>query len=106
MFLCASLIGSAFFLPLINVIPAHLDKFHVLCASLIGSAFFLPGGITGIINMNGGFKSIEVDVINELLSKSHRNLNLFQIKLNLSNNSHSYLIVMLSLSVSCFYALP
>jgi hypothetical protein len=40
-------------------------------------------------------ETVAVEVINELLSKPHRNLNLFQIKLNLSNNSHSYLIVML-----------
>jgi uncharacterized protein YozE (UPF0346 family) len=104
--LCAYFTVSAFFLPVINVIPAHLDKFHVLCAYLTVSAFFLPGGITGIINMNGGFKSIEVDVINELLSKLQRHIILFQIELNLSDNSHSYLIVMLSLSVSCFMRLP
>jgi hypothetical protein len=29
MFLCAYPTVSAFFLPIIKVIPAHLDKFHV-----------------------------------------------------------------------------
>ena len=69
-----------------------------LCASLIGSAFFLPVVIACNNPFNPvlvGERNIAVDVINELLSKLQRRVSLFQIELNLSDNSYSYLIVML-----------
>ena len=94
MFLCASLIGSAFFLPETNVIPTHLDKFHVFMRFLNRQRIFFACDIPRSFCACRREK-YRVNVINELLSKLQRRVSLFQIELNLSDNSYSYLIVML-----------